>query len=171
MNTIVYIIPILILFLLFYSIIKRKNVYELFVLGTKETLPLIFSLFPYLIAILVMNELMKVSGLLDIIITVLSPVFCFFGVPKEVIGLIIIKPFSGSGSLAILNDVLVNNGVNGFISTTACCLFGSSETIFYISAVYYAKCKNKQATKAIIISLVACFISTVFTCFICRFFT
>ena len=52
----------------------------------------------------------------------------------------------------------------------ACVLFGSSETIFYVSAVYYAKCKNKKATKPITISLVATFISTVFSCFICKFF-
>ncbi len=170
MNIVVYIIPILILLLLIYSIIKKKNVYESFISGTKETLPLIFSIFPYLTAILVMNELMKTSGLLDLIIKIVSPVFSFFGVPNEVVKLVIIKPFSGSGSLAILNEILVSNGVNGYISMLACALFGSSETIFYISAVYYAKCKNKQATKAIILSLVACFISTIFTCFICKFF-
>ncbi len=170
MNIVVYIIPILILLLIIYSLIKKKNVYESFISGTKETLPLIFSLFPYLTAILVMNELMKTSGLLDIFIRILSPVFSLFGVPNEVIKLIIIKPFSGSGSLAILNEILVSNGVNGYLSTLACSLFGSSETIFYISAVYYVKCKNKKATKAIILSLVACFISTVFTCFICKFF-
>ena len=75
MKFIVYIIPILILFLLIYSFVKKKSVYELFILGTKETLPLIFSLFPYLTAILVMNELMKVSGLLDFIACIFSPVF------------------------------------------------------------------------------------------------
>lgn len=170
MKSVSYIIPILVLSLLICSIIKRKNIYELFVKGTRETLPLIFSLFPYLCAILVMNELMKVSGLFDIIISVLSPVFSLFSVPKEVINLIILKPFSGSGSLAILNEIFIENGVNSFTSMLACCLYGSSETIFYISAVYYAKCKNKKATKAVIISLVASIISTVFTCFICKLF-
>ncbi len=170
MKTVSYIIPVLLLTLLFYSIIKKKNIYELFIKGTRETLPLIFSLFPYLCAILVMNELMKASGLFDILINILSPVFSFFSIPKEVIKLIILKPFSGSGSLAILNEIFIENGVNSFVSMLACCLYGSSETIFYISAVYYAKCKNKKATKAVIISLVASIISTIFTCFVCKLF-
>ena len=170
MKTVSYLIPILVLLLLIYSAIKNKNVYETFIKGTSETLPLIFSLFPYLCAILVMNELMKVSGLLDILIKLLTPIFSFFQIPKEVIKLIILKPFSGSGSLAILNEIFIENGVNSYVSMLACCLYGSSETIFYISAVYYAKCKNKKATKAVIISLVALIFSTIFTCFICKLF-
>ena len=170
MNIVVYIMPILILLLILYSLIKKKNVYELFILGTKESLPLIFSLFPYLVAILVMNELMIASGLIDVITILLTPIFNLLGIPNELIKLIILKPFTGSGSFAILNEILIKNGVNNYISLVACSLFGSSETVFYISAVYYAKCKNKKATKAIILSLVACFISTIFTCLICRFF-
>lgn len=170
MKAVSYTIPILVVFLLIYCIVKKQNIYDLFIKGISETLPLIFSLFPYLCAILVMNELMKASGLLDILITFLSPVFSLFSIPKEVIKLVILKPFSGSGSLAILNEILVENGVNSYISMLACCLYGSSETIFYISAVYYIKCKNKKATKGIILSLVATFISTVFTCFICKLF-
>lgn len=170
MKIISYIIPILLLLLIIYALIKKQNVYDLLVNGISETLPLIFSLFPYLTAILVMNELMKISGLLDILIKILSPLFSVFSIPNEVIKLIILKPFSGSGSLAVLNEILLQNEVKSYISMLACVLFGSSETIFYVSAVYYAKCKNKKATKPITISLVATFISTVFSCFICKFF-
>lgn len=170
MRIVSYIIPILVVLLFLYSIIKKQNVYDLFIKGVSETLPLIFSLFPYLSAILVMNELMKVSGLFDIIINLLSPIFSLFSLPKEIINLVILKPFSGSGSLAILSDIIKSNGVNSYNTLLSCVVFGSSETVFYISAVYYAKCKNKKATKPIIISLVATFISTIFTCFICKFF-
>ncbi len=170
MKIVSFIIPFLLILIIIYSLIKRKNVYELFVKGISETIPLIISLFPYLCAILVMNELMKVSGLFDILIKLLSPIFSVFSIPKEVINLVILKPFSGSGSLAILNEILISNGVNSFQSMLACVLYGSSETIFYISAVYFVKCKNKKATKAIIISLVATFISTIFSCLICKLF-
>lgn len=164
-----YVIPVLLLVLFLYLTIKRKNSYDFFVSGVKETIPLVISLFPYILAILLLSDLFEISGLSNIFIKLTSPIFTFFGIPKEVIKLIIIKPFSGSGSLALLNEIIVNNGANSYITKVACCLFGSSETVFYISAVYYAKCKNKNATKGIIISLVACFISNIITCFFCKF--
>ena len=170
MKIVSYIIPVLLVLLLIYSILKKQNVYDLFIKGVSETLPLIFSIFPYLSAILVMNELMKTSGLFDILIKFLSPVLSIFSIPSEIANLIILKPFSGSGSLAILSEIISNCGANSKTAMLACVVFGSSETVFYISAVYYAKCKNKKATKPIIISLVATFISTIFTCFICKFF-
>lgn len=165
----IYIIPVLLIFLFLFLLLKRKNSYDYFVDGTKQTIPLVVSLFPYILAILLLCELFEKSGLSDIFIKFCSPIFTFFGIPKEVIKLIIIKPFSGSGSLALLNEIIVSNGVDSYITKLACCLFGSSETIFYISAVYYVKCKNKNAIKGITISLIACFISNIFTCFLLRF--
>ena len=164
MNFPIYVIPILIVFLLIYSIIKKKNVYELFISGTKESIPFIISIFPYITAILIMNELFKISGLLDIFIKFSAPIFNIFGVPKEVINLIILKPFSGSGSLAILDELITLYGPNSYITMVACCIFGSSETIFYISAIYFVNCKNKKVTKGITISLLATFIATILCC-------
>ncbi len=164
-----YIIPILLIVLFTYLVIKRKNSYDFFIKGVNETIPLVISLFPYLLAILLLSELFEVSGLSNIFIKLTSPIFTFFGIPKEVIKLIIIKPFSGSGSLALLNEIIISYGADSYITKVACTLFGSSETVFYISAVYYVKCKNKNATKGILLSLIACFISNIFTCFIARF--
>ncbi len=170
MNFAIYIIPALLIFLLLYSIIKRKNVYELFVLGTKEAIPFVISIFPYITAILVMNELFKISGLLSTFIKLTSPLFKLFGIPNEVISLIILKPFSGSGSLALLDEIITLNGANSYASMVACCLYGSSETVFYISAIYFINCKNKKATKGILISLLATFIATVLCCNLLKFF-
>ncbi len=166
----IYIIPIIVSFVLILALIKRKNIYEAFVTGSKNSLSLCLSLFPYVSAILIMSELFDKSGLSDLLVKILSPVFRFVGVPVELSKLILIKPFSGSGSLALLNEILQKYGVNSYISLTACCLFGSSETIFYISAVYFSKCQNKNAVKGIIISLTATIFSTIFCSFICRFF-
>lgn len=168
MNIVNYVIPILILLLFLYSVFKKQNVYELFVSGAKESVPLAISLFPYLVAIFFMNELLTLSGLLDLLIKVLSPIYNFFGVPNEVIQLVILKPLSGSGSLGILNDIYTKYGVNTYISFLASCIYGSSETVFYISAVYYIKCKNKKAIKGILISLTACFVSLTLTCLMCK---
>ena len=165
-----YVIPSLLSFVLVFAILKRKNIYDAFIKGSKEGLSLCLSIFPYITAILIMSELFEVSGLSNLLVKLLSPLFNFFNIPTELTKLILIKPFSGNGSFALLNEVLLKYGVNSYVSLTACCLFGSSETVFYISAVYFAKCKNKKAVKGIIISLTAIFTSTVFCVCICRFF-
>lgn len=166
----VYVIPVFISIVLILGLIKRKNVYDIFVVGSKNALSTCLSLFPYICAILIMSELFEKSGLSNLLVEFLSPFLKFVGVPAPLTKLILIKPFSGSGSLALLNEILVKYGVNSYISLTACCLFGSSETIFYVSAVYFCKCKNKNAVKGIIISLTATVFSTIFCAFICRFF-
>lgn len=170
MKIAVYIVPSLLLLLLIYCSVKRVNVFEAFVSGAKTAFPLVVSLFPYITAIMLSYELFKESGLLKVLTERLSPAFEFFNVPAELIPLIILKPFSGSGSLAVLSDVYKTYGVNSYISLAAGAVFGSSETIFYIAAVYYAKCKNKKATKAIVISLFATLFSTFLTCFISKLF-
>ena len=166
----IYVIPILILALLIFCIIKKVSAYDVFVSGASSSLKLVAEIFPYLVAIFLLCELFEVSGLSQIFVDFLSPVFEFFGVPKELIKLVIIKPFSGSGSLALLTEIIKNNGVDSYITKCACAVYGSSETIFYISAIYFTKCKNKKATKAILISLVATIISTILTCLICNIF-
>ena len=170
MNVTNYIVPFLLLSLLIFSLFKKVSIYDTFVLGAKNGLDLTVSIFPYIASIILMVSLFEASGLNSVIIKILSPIFNFFGVPKELINLIILKPFSGSGSLALLNDIINNYGTHSYITLCACAIFGSSETVFYISAVYFVKCKNKKAVKAIIISLTACFISTILTCLICKFF-
>jgi spore maturation protein B len=164
-----YLIPLLFVILFIYCKIKKISVYDNFIGGVKKSLPLVVSIFPYLVGIFIMTELFSASGLSEKFIKVLSPVFSFLHIPKELAPLVIIKPFSGSGSLAVLSDIFATYGVDSFIARTACAIYGSSETIFYISAIYFANCKNKRLYLPILISLFACFCSTIFACFICRF--
>ncbi len=164
-----YIIPLLFVSLFIYCKIKKINVYDSFVGGVKKSLPLVASIFPYLVGIFIMTELFSASGLSDKFIKLLSPVFSFLNIPAELAPLVVIKPFSGSGSLAVLSEVFATYGVDSLVARSACAIYGSSETIFYISAVYFANCKNKRLYLPIIISLIACFCSCVFACFICRF--
>lgn len=166
-----YIIPVFILLILVYGLIKKVKLYDVFAEGAKEAFPLAVSLMPYLFSVLIMSELFETSGLSEKFINFLSPAFTFFGVPRELIKLIIIKPFSGSGSFALLSEIIKTHGVKSYITLCACALYGSSETTFYISAVYFVKCKNsKKCAKGIIVSLAANFLSTVAGCFLCRFF-
>ena len=169
MSIFVCIIPIFALLSFIIALIKKVPVFQAFSNGVKSALELVYSIFPAILAVLLMSELFKVSGVYDLFLKVLSPVFNFFGIPSELMELIILKPFSGSGSFALLDNVYKTYGTSGYIPLCASCIFGSSETTFYVTAVYYAKCKNKNAVKGIIISLTASFITTYLCCFVCRF--
>ncbi len=169
MRIVALIIPLLLVFIIIFAAVKRVKPYDAFAEGVAKTLPLIKSIFPYLLTMLVLAELFEKSGLTDLLADFLSPITEFFGIPYEITPLIIIKPFSGSGSLAILGNVYEVYGSDSYIARCASAVFGSSETIFYISAVYFAKVKNKRLIKPIIISLISTFISIVFACFICKF--
>ena len=170
MNAISIILVLMVIFIIVFATIKKIEVYSIFTQGVKDALKLIYSIFPAILSVFLMTELFEVSGLSKIITDLLSPVLSFFGVPKELTKLILLKPFSGSGSLALLDEIYKLYGTNSYVSLCASAIFGSSETIFYISAIYFCNCKNKKATKGIIISLIATILSIIFACFICRFF-
>lgn len=163
------VVPALFLIVFVFALVKRVRLYDSFTAGVKEALPLAFSLFPYLAAILMLSELFEQSGLSDIVTSFLAPALRFLGIPPEIAKLVLIKPFSGSGSTALLSDILSSYGADSFIGRCACISYGSSETVFYISAVYFANVKNKKLFKPIVIALTANFLSVVFGCFLCRF--
>ena len=161
-------IPLFIAVILIHATVKRVDVFNAFIGGVKKTLPLIFSLFPYLCAVLIMTELMRESGVNELIAKLFSPVLSLLGVPSELTPLIILKPFSGGGSLALLSEIYLKYGVDSYISRVASVIFSSSETVFYISAIYFSGCKNKRLKKAIAISLFSTLFSCVFASLICR---
>lgn len=163
-----YFIPILFLTIFIVAIVKKVKPYDAFTLGAKSAIPFAVSIFPYLVTIFVLTELFEVSGISNVVSNFLSPFFTLLGIPTELTKLVLIKPFSGNGSLAILNEIFTNYGVDSYLSRCASVIYGSSETVFYVAAVYFAGAKTKNLAKPIIISLVASFFSCVFACFICR---
>lgn len=169
MNFIALFLPVCFILLFLFAIIKKIKVFDSFAVGAKDGISTVFAILPYLVTIFVLTELFAVSGLSKFVTDFLSPILKFFGIPTEIAPLVILKPFSGSGSIAILSEIFTNYGVDCYVSRCACAVFGSSETIFYISAVYYANSKEKRLLKPILISLLATFISTIFACFICKF--
>ena len=161
------IIPALFVALFLYALFRRVKLYDCFTAGVKEAVPLIVSLFPYLAAILMLSELFEQSGLSAAITQALSPVFSFLGIPKEIGGLVLLKPFSGSGSTALLSELFAAYGADSYIARCAAVAYGSSETVFYISAVYFAGSK-KNLAKPIAIALFATLLSVILGCFLCR---
>lgn len=168
MKWISLVVPALFLLLFGYALFKKVKLYDSFIEGVKEALPLVFSLFPYLAAILMLSELFESSGLSQKITQILSPAFSFLGIPPEIAKLVLLKPFSGSGSTALLSEIFAAYGADSYIARCACIAYGSSETVFYISAVYFAGTKRKNLAKPIFISLLANFAAVVLGCLLCR---
>ena len=162
------IIPAIFIAVFVFSAIKKVNIYESFTEGITEAFKFTVSLLPCLAAVFMMCELFEVSHLSDLLTKWLAPVFGFLGIPKELTKLVLIKPFSGSGSLAYLNDIIETYGADSYIARCACVCFGSSETVFYISAVYFAGLKVKKLVIPIVCVLIATLVSTIIACLVCR---
>ena len=166
----VYILPVLILALLVFSLFKKVNTYDCFVQGAKGSFDLVISIFPYLVSILLAVALFRASGLSDLCVQLVSPIFNFLGIPTQICELVLLRPFTGSGSLAILEDIITTYGPDSYVSRCACCILGSSETVFYVATVYFSKTSVKKLGIAIPIALVATLISAVFSCLFCKIF-
>ncbi len=161
-------IPLLFLLSFLIAAIKKVKVYDSFTEGIKGAIPLILSIFPYIVGVTMLCKLLEVSGLEDKITAWIAPIFCFTGVPEEIASLVLMKPLSGGGSIAVLTQILERHGVDSYIGRCACVAYGTSDTVFYIGALYFAGLKRKKLTAALVISLFSFLIAVIFSCFLCR---
>lgn len=165
-----YIIPAFILFILAFSLIKKINAYDSFVGGAKQAVDLCINTFPYLVAIFSIVELLQASGLSVLISSAASPIFKLFGIPAELTEFLILRPFTGSGSIGMLSKLFSMYGPDSYISKCACVIMSCSETTFYVVAVYFSTVKIKKLRYIIPICLLSAFFGSIFACAICRLF-
>lgn len=162
-------LPVFLIISLLIAALKKVKVYDAFALGTKQALELVIEVFPYLATIFIALVLMQDSGLSKYVSTILAPIFRLFGLPNELAELIVLRPMTGSGSIALLEKLYSEYGADSYVGRCASVIVASSDTVFYITAVYFSTSKDKKSGLAIPIALAATFIGIVFTCFICRF--
>ena len=162
-------IPLLFIFSFGFALYKKVHIYDSFTTGMKEAVPLVVSIFPYVAAVSILCTLMEKSGLESRLIALLSPLLSRVGVPPELTPLLFVKPLSGSGAIAVLSDILGAYGVDSFIGRCACVVYGSSDTIFYIGAVYFASLKRKKLPLALLIAVISFLSSVILCCFLCQF--
>ena len=137
-----------------YALIKRVNPYEAFTEGAAEAVPTILRVLPSLGAMLAAISLFRLSGAMDALSGLLAPVLNRIGIPTELVTLTVLRPFSGSASLALLRDTLTTYGADSFVGSAASTLVGSSETIFYTLAVYCGSVGIKKARYAFPVSII-----------------
>ena len=134
-----------------YAAIKKVDIVGSFTKGAGENLKVAAGLLPTLVLLMLAITMMRSSGILDVI--VIRPAAEKIGFPAECLPLAILRPISGSGAIALLDDVLNKFGADSFAGRTASVLAASSETTFYTVAVYFAAVKAKKPQKAIIAAL------------------
>lgn len=131
------VIPIIVLVILGYGMIKGRKVYEWFIEGAKEGLQTCVRIFPCLLAMLVAVQIFKGANLLDMINGILAPISNLIGLPEEVVPLVLIKPISGSGAIGMFTEIINTHGPDSFIGILSSVIMGTTETIFYTITVYF----------------------------------
>lgn len=158
-------VPLLICFIPLYGFLKGVKVYESFTEGAREGVKTILKIFPYLLAMMIAINIFKTSGAMKILITFLKPL-CK-DIPEPIIPLLLLRPLSGSGSLSYISNLLNEFGADSFIGKLASTVQGSTETTFYVLAVYFGSVGIRKYRYAVTVGLladIAGFFAAVFIC-------
>lgn len=148
MNMTDWIIPLISVFVLVYAVFKRVDVFGAFCEGASEGLKTCADILPALVLLLVCIGMFRVSGAVELLTKALEPLCAAVGFPGEVMPLVLLRPFSGSGAMAVYNEIASSAGADTFAERVAAVLIGSSETTFYTAAVYFSaiKCRKTRCT-------------------------
>jgi spore maturation protein B len=155
-NTIALVaIPLLFFVFLGWGVIKKVKVYEVFVEGAKDGFTVAIKIIPYLVAMLAAIGIFRASGAMELLTAVLAPVTNLIGMPPETLPMALMRPLSGSGSLGIMTELMKVHGPDSLIGVMASTMYGSSETTFYVLAVYFGSVAVKNTRHAVPAGLIA----------------
>ncbi len=163
-----WLLPLLIVGIIFLAQIKGLKSYDLFISGALEGLDMIYKILGPLLAMLVAINVLRASGLLDFLIALLAPLLNHLGVPAEVIPLGLIRPISGTASLAFVADLINEYGPDSLIGRIASTAQGSTETTFYVITLYLGSVKVKESRHIIFSGLLADIVGFIAAIFICK---
>ena len=143
-------IPLIIAIIIGYGLLEKNKVYDTFLDGAKEGIETVVKLFPTLLGIFIAIGALRSSGVLDFVINLISPITRLLHIPSEIMPLAILRPISGGASTAIGTELMTKYGVDSKIGLIASTIMGSTETTFYIIAIY-TSCIGVKKTKFVLI--------------------
>lgn len=161
-------IPLLVVGIPLFAHLKGVRVFESFVQGAQDGLIIAVKIIPYLVAMLVAINLLRISGVLNILLHILKPVVKFIGVPPEVVPLVITRPLSGSGAFGLMVDLIQTYGPDSFIGRVASTMQGSTDTTFYILTVYFGSVGIRKYRHALVVGLIGDIIGLLTAVYVCR---
>lgn len=163
-------IPGVIVIIIVFALVKKVNVFDVFIQGAKDGAKTALSILPSLVGLVMAVSMMKESGALDIIIKLLAPVADFFHIPKEIMPLTVLNPISGGGSLSMYENILKTLGPDSYVGRVASVMMGSTETTFYAITVYYGSVGIKKTRQTVPAAICADLTSYISSAFIVRLF-
>jgi len=161
-------IPLLIVVFLGFGFFKKVKVYEQFIEGAKEGFNIAVKIIPYLVAMLVAIGIFRAGGAMEFLMKILKPFTDLIGMPVEALPMALMRPLSGSGSLGIMAEIISVHGPDSFIGIMVSTFYGSTETTFYVLALYFGAVNIKRTRHALPAGLVADIVGILAAVFIVR---
>jgi len=160
--------PLIIYIIIFSGLNEKKKTFDIFLKGAKEGIEITIKIFPTLVGLFLAIGMLKNSGTIDFIIKFLNPFLIKLNIPSEILPLAILRPISGSGSIAIATEIMKNYGTDTLIGMMASVIMGATETTIYTIAVYTSSVKIKNTRFVLWAALIADFVGMATAVVICR---
>ena len=160
--------PMVILFIIIYGVREKNKVFDSFLDGAKEGIKTTLSILPTLVGLFFAIGALRSSGVLDLITKIVSPLLNFLSFPSELVPLSLLRPISGSGSIAVATDIMKNCGVDTLIGNIASTIMGSTETTLYTIAIYTSCVKVKKTRYILLAALTADVVGIIASNIVCR---
>lgn len=151
-------IPATILLIIFYGLIEKQQVFDIFLDGAKEGLQIVVNIFPTLLGLFLSINVLRESGIIDAITNIALPLLNLLKFPPEILPLALLRPISGSASMAVATDIMTKYGVDSLIGLMTSTIMGSTETTLYTIALYTSAVKIKKTRFVLFAALLADFI-------------
>jgi spore maturation protein B len=161
-------VPIILVTIPLVGLARGVKVYEVFVEGAKEGFDVAVRIIPFLVAILVAIGMFRGSGAMDLLTEAVSPALNLVGFPPDLLPLAVVRSMSGSGSLALMTDAATIHGGDSLVGRMAATMYGSTETTFYVLAVYFGAIGIRKTRHAIPAALIADAVAMVAAVLVCR---
>jgi spore maturation protein B len=159
--------PVLLVAIPLAGIIRKVKVYDVFIEGAKEGFDVAVRIIPFLVGILVAIGMFRSSGAMDLLMAGLWPIVEPVGFPPELVPLAVLRSLTGSGSLAFTTDLIKTHGPDSLIARTAATMYGSSETTFYVLAVYFGAVGIRRTRHAVPAALIADIVAAIAAVAVC----
>ncbi len=161
-------IPALMIFVVIVGAIRKVKIYDAFVEGAKEGFNVGVRIIPYLVAMLVAIGIFRAGGAMEMLSTLVGPVTRWLGMPPEVLPMAIVRPLSGSGALGVMSEILKAHGPDSLIGRTVSVMMGSSETTFYVLAVYFGSVNIVRTRQAVPAGIIVDITAALLSCWVAR---
>ena len=161
-------VPFMLAFFALYASLRGIKVYEEFVTGAKEGWEVALRIIPSLVAILVGVKMFREAGGIQIMASLLSPILNPLGVPADLLPMILVRPLSGGATSGLFNELVSQFGPDSLLARTAATIFGSTETTFYVLAVYFGSVGVRRGRHALASGLIADTAGVIASITICR---